>query len=271
MAHVTRPTTCGQVPALRDRFAPRDTSPFADVLPESRVAQALRGHDGGWRDEVFSPALTLWAFLTRVICPVGCCRRAVARVTAGRVSRGHQPGGPGTGGYGKARARLPEGAITQLARQAGRVRHDRAPDEWLWQGRRVRIADGATVGMPEPTGNPKAYPHPGSQADGIGFPQVWAHLLAYNLCRAAMARVARASERQPREMSVSGPVQASAAFAEVLGTDSGYQAFVRVVLAYRVGNRPDRVEPRARTRRPKPYPLRTVPRHEARKRLGDSA
>jgi hypothetical protein len=97
--------------------------------------------------------------------------------------------------------------------------------------------------------------------------ELWAHLLAYNLIRAAMAQVAIASGRQPRQLSVAGTVQALSAFAGVLGTAGGYEAFVRVVLAYRVGNRPDRFEPRARKRRPKPYPPLTRPRDEARKRL----
>ncbi|WP_330591474.1 transposase [Gemmata obscuriglobus] len=100
--------------------------------------------------------------------------------------------------------------------------------------------------------------------------EVWAHLLAYNLIRTAMAQVAQASERRPRELSVAGTVQALAAFAEVLDTEAGYQAFVCVVLAYPVGDRPDRFEPRARKRRPKPYPPLTVPRDQARKRLGRS-
>jgi hypothetical protein len=60
-----------------------------------------------------------------------------------------------------------------------------------------------------------------------------AHLVADNLIRTAMAQVARALERRPRELSVAGTAQSLAAFAEVLDTDAGYQAFVRVVLAYR--------------------------------------
>jgi hypothetical protein len=42
---------------------------------------------------------------------------------------------------------------------------------------------------------------------------------------------------------------------------------LRAVLAsQRVGNRPNRYEPRARKRRPKEYPLLTVPRDKARAR-----
>lgn len=458
MAHPTRSRTRCQMHALRRRFAQRDGLPFADVLPAERVERALRDEGVGWREQVFTPVLTLWAFLTQVICPVGCCRLAVARVMAWLVGHGQAACGAGTGGYCKARGRLSEGLLARLARQTGRALHDGAPERWWWKGRQVLIADGTGVSMPDTPANQAEYPHPGSQADGIGFPQIrlvalfslacgaivdaafgpsrgkqsgenallrgiagsvpagsvlladryfggwfdlalwvgrgvdvvtrlhqrraadfrrgrrlgagdhivswpkgqrpgwmdhetylglpdelvvrevrvrvgqrgfrtrvlvvattltdptvsaadladlyrarwqaeldlrsvkvtlgmdvlrcqtptmvrkelWAHLLAYNLIRTAMAQVADSAGRHPRALSVAGTVQALAAFAEVVDTAAGYAAFVRVVLAYRVGNRPDRVEPRARKRRPKPYPPLTVPRADARRRLTGS-
>ena len=71
MAHPTRSRTRRQIRALRTRFAQRDGLPFADVLPAQRIEDAIADHGGGWREEVFTPVLTLWAFLTQVICPVG--------------------------------------------------------------------------------------------------------------------------------------------------------------------------------------------------------
>ena len=45
-----------------------------------------------------------------------------------------------------------------------------------------------------------------------------------------------------------------------------------VVIGYdRVGDRPGRVEPRCKKRRPKPYRMLTIPRNEARKALQDAA
>jgi hypothetical protein len=53
------------------------------------------------------------------------------------------------------------------------------------------------------------------------------------------------------------------------------QSVIQMVLSaiarHRVGNRPDRYEPRVRKRRPKPYPLMTVPRPQARARLAKAA
>ncbi len=42
---------------------------------------------------------------------------------------------------------------------------------------------------------------------------------------------------------------------------------LRHLAAHRVGNRPDRIEPRAIKRRPKPHKLLTKPRKEAREAL----
>src|SRR3954466_14847930 len=97
MAHPNRSRTRRQIRALRDRFAQRDGLPFADVLPADRVERAIREEGVAWREQVFTPVLTLWAFLTQVICPVGCCRLAVARVMAWLATRGEEPCGPGTG------------------------------------------------------------------------------------------------------------------------------------------------------------------------------
>jgi hypothetical protein len=100
--------------------------------------------------------------------------------------------------------------------------------------------------------------------------EVWAHLLAYNAVRALMARAAEAHETEPRRLSFKGAMQTLRAFAEVIGScgRSEWEAeLLRAIATHRVGDRPDRVEPRAKKRRPKPHRLLTVPRHEARKRL----
>lgn len=459
MAHPTRSQTRRQIRTLRNHFAQHDGLPFADVLPAERIERILREEHVVWDEKVFTPLLTLWAFLSQVISPLKCCRAAVARLMAWLVAHGQKPCGPGTGGYCKARGRLPERLFTRLTQETGQTLHRAAPDRWLWNGRRVLIADGTGVSMPDTPENQKEYPHPGSQADGIGFPQIrlvalfslscgaitdaavgpsrgkqsgetallrqiaggvepgsvlvadryfggwfdlalwkergvdvvtrihqkrtadfrrgrrlgredhvvkwpkrqrpdwmdrdtylelpeelelrevrvhvavrgfrtrvlvvvttltdaaisaaelaelyrsrweaeldlrslkvtlgmdvlrcqspemvrkelWAHLLGYNLIRTVMAQVAERGGRSPRELSVSGTVQALLAFAEVSDTECGYEALVRLVLAYRVHNRPDRVEPRARKRRPKPYPPLTQPRDQARRSLCHSA
>jgi hypothetical protein len=103
--------------------------------------------------------------------------------------------------------------------------------------------------------------------------EIWMHLLAYNLIRTVMAQAALAHGVLPREVSFAGALQTFNAFREVLQTSRAgevpriYQSMLAAIATHRVGDRPDRVEPRAIKRRPKPHRLLTVPRHEARRQL----
>lgn len=102
--------------------------------------------------------------------------------------------------------------------------------------------------------------------------EVYGHLLAYNLIRGAMAEAASRRGASPRELSFQGARQTIEAFRGELGCAAGdgerlIEAALTAIAAHRVGDRPDRVEPRVVKRRPKAYPRMQVPRALARKRL----
>jgi len=170
MPHSTTRKQRRQIEMVRQQFAQADGLTFAEVLPAERIEQGLQEEKATWRDSVFSPMLTLWAFLGQVISPDGSCRNAVARIMAWLVSRGEAPCRPETDPYCKARQRLPESLFTRLMRQTGRALHELVPGDWLWQGRRVKLADGTTVSMPDTAANQAAYPQAGTQKRGVGFP-----------------------------------------------------------------------------------------------------
>ena len=100
--------------------------------------------------------------------------------------------------------------------------------------------------------------------------EVWVHLLAYNLIRLKMAQAAASTGLTPRAISFKGTVQAVAAFTSqglAGGEDASCEAVLLATIAYhQVGNRPNRYEPRAIKRRPKPHRLLTEPRSIARNR-----
>jgi hypothetical protein len=460
--HSTSRRRARQLETLRTQFAQADGLPFADVLTAERVEHALHEEKAAWREEIYTPLLTLWAFLSQVVSPDGSCRAIVARVLAWLVSRGEEPCSPKTDPYCKARQRLPESLLHRLVRETGRELHRRSRPEWLWKGRRVKVADGTTVSMPDTPANQAAYPQSPSQQPGLGFPlarlvvvfclacgtvleaalgryqgkqtgenallrtladtldpgdvlladryfggwfdlalwqrrgvdvvvrlhqlrrcdlrrgrrlgpdehvvawpkpqrpdwmdeaayqslpeelelrevrvrvrqrgfrtkvlvvvttlldaaaytaadladlyrlrwhaeldlrclkttlgmdvlrckspamvrkEVWAHLLTYNLIRAVLAQAALEFGADPRELSFTGALQALTTFTERLleATEETaaelYEWLLLTIGAHQVGDRPDRVEPRARKRRPKEYPLLTKPREEARKKL----
>ena len=107
--------------------------------------------------------------------------------------------------------------------------------------------------------------------------KIWGHLLVYNLLRAAMAQAALGHGVVPRQVSLQGTRQTLAAFHSLLAQipSTERESIVHIVLnaiaSHRVGTRPNRYEPRACKRRPKPYPLLRVPRQQARARLATAA
>ena len=103
--------------------------------------------------------------------------------------------------------------------------------------------------------------------------ELWMHLLSYNLIRGLMARAAAEAGCVPRELSFAGAMQAARAFGErLLEADLVRASELRrgllvMIGCHRVGDRPGRVEPRARKRRPKHAALLTTPRDQARAKL----
>jgi hypothetical protein len=101
--------------------------------------------------------------------------------------------------------------------------------------------------------------------------EVALHLLAYNLIRGIMAEAARADQVAPRRLSFAGALHTVRAFEEAHLYDpvrirADFARLLEVIARKKkVGGRPDRYEPRAVKRRPKPHPLLTMPREEARR------
>lgn len=95
-----------------------------------------------------------------------------------------------TAAYCKARARLPQAMVETLARRTGKLVADGVCDAWLWRGRRVCLADGTTTTLPDTEENQAAYPQPGAQRKGLGFPSM--RLVAL-LCLASGALLDAAS------------------------------------------------------------------------------
>src|SRR3954470_23907473 len=95
--------------------------------------------------------------------------------------------------------------------------------------------------------------------------EVATHLLAYDLIRGVMAEAARGEEVKPRRLSFKGALHTIRAFEEVhlydpARIEADLPRVLPLIARKRVGDRPDRYEPRAVKRRPKPHPLLRMPR-----------
>jgi hypothetical protein len=103
--------------------------------------------------------------------------------------------------------------------------------------------------------------------------EIWVCLLAYNLIRKAMLEAALQTGLSPRELSFATAMQTIGASWMLLAcaAEALSSSLIPVQLAslaeQTVGNRPNRIEPRAVKRRPQPLALLTKPRDEARKEL----
>ena len=103
--------------------------------------------------------------------------------------------------------------------------------------------------------------------------EIWVHMLAYNILRELMATAAAKDGIRPRELSFKGTLQALTAFRDAMRTADPkrrsrlWEGMFVAIAHDRVGDRPGRVEPRAKKRRPKQYDLLNSSREEARNRL----
>lgn len=101
--------------------------------------------------------------------------------------------------------------------------------------------------------------------------EIWAHLLAYNLIRTVIAQAATIHARHPRTISFTRTMRTLEAFRPTLAHACSqqlpqlYEQLLTAIVSHEIGNRPDRLEPRQRKRRPKTYKLMTQPRNKARR------
>src|SRR3954453_19427629 len=163
-------TTPAQFRHLLRSFAV-DPGPLTDyVLTAEHLAAIIAEEAGVTRGRVFTPAVTTAAFLGQVLSDDHSCQAALDRLIACRAARGLPPCSADTGGYCKARQRLPETLLPRLARDAADRVGGGAPEGWRFRGRRVVLADGTSVSMPDTAENQRAYPQPRQQKAGCGFP-----------------------------------------------------------------------------------------------------
>jgi hypothetical protein len=155
---------------VRARVARNEGLPFAEVLTEASIRDALNQYDVKYRDRVFGPVTTIWGFLSQVLSDDHSCRDAVARIIAHRAAHGLDACSPNTASYCNARGRLATGVLSTLARRTAAELQTAAKAEWKWNGRNVFIADGSHVSMPDTPENQAAYPQPPTQEPGVGFP-----------------------------------------------------------------------------------------------------
>jgi Transposase DDE domain len=168
VSQATRRWISEKVKSLRES----NVLPFHDILDAKMVESALNEEGVRFNACVYTPLVTLCLFLSQVLDPDHSCRAAVARLIVWLAINRRTPCAPETNSYCEARQRLPLGVVVRLTHQTARQIDGRAPEAWLWKGRRVALVDGTTASMPDTVANQEAFPQSKAQGVGLGFPVV---------------------------------------------------------------------------------------------------
>lgn len=165
-----RSTIGHRVQILKQKFRYSLGLPFREVLPERLFEEALTAEAQPYRNRLFSPQVTVWAFLSQILDQDNSCSNAVSRVIAWLAAEDQPLSSPDPSAYCQARKRLPEGLLRRLLGLVGQRLQAQVPDAHRWQGHAVFIVDGSTLLMPDTPENQKEYPQHANQAPGCGFP-----------------------------------------------------------------------------------------------------
>ncbi len=143
---------------------------FFNVLTSPQLLQMTEALLPEHRERLYPPTVTLSMFMRQVLEADGSCQKAVNGWAAQRAADGLSACSVRTGGYCRARQRLPLEMVSALTRQTGSMLSQKARAQWLWRGRAVKLVDGTGLSMPDTPENQAVYPQPSTQAPKVGFP-----------------------------------------------------------------------------------------------------
>jgi hypothetical protein len=171
LTDITKKTVLHQIRQFKNSIFQFAHLPFADIMTTDALEQIIENSTSS-RDRIFTPLVTLKAFIFQVLSTDGSCRQAVNHVLSERLFQGCSANSIKTGAYCKARKRLPHKQLKQAVESSGKTLHEQADKSWLWKGHNTVLTDGTTVLMPDTPENQTDYPQQSNQKAGLGFPIV---------------------------------------------------------------------------------------------------
>lgn len=141
---------------------------FGSFIPTRELGKEKVGDFS--RRRIFSKENTFWGFFTQILDADGGCREVVRKVQAFAASRSMPVPCASTSAYCQARSKLESGGLKRILKHSAEQLQQRGQHR-RWKDRRVVVVDGTAVSMPDTPANQEAWPQPGSQKPGCGFPQ----------------------------------------------------------------------------------------------------
>jgi len=155
---------------LKQQFQNSVALPFEQVLSEGVIQKVLEEQSLSYRNSLYTPVVVLWAWVSQVLDADKSLSHAVSRVLTWLAVAGETLPSADTGGYSKARKRLPFRLLEALLERSAMTLTGQVQPEQRWCGRRVKAYDGTSVLMSDTAANQKAYPQHSNQKTGCGFP-----------------------------------------------------------------------------------------------------
>jgi len=146
---------------------------FGQFLEDKLLEPTANGANS--RQRALPPRVTFWAFLSQVLSPATSCREVVRKIEAWwrwAVPKRSEEQSLTTSAYCQARGRLDVERLDLVSKSVAHACERNVLTEERWQGRSVKIVDGTGLSMPDTVENQKAWPQPGSQKPGVGFPHM---------------------------------------------------------------------------------------------------
>ena len=155
---------------IHSQMASTDCLSTFNLLTSELLLDEIEKRLPDHRERLFPPTETLAMFVAQAMSTDRSCQHAINEAAIHRLVNGLPRCSTHTGGYCRARQRLPLKLVSGLTCYLGQQVDQQLPMEWRWHRRRVRLVDGTTITMPDTEENQAAFPQQGSQKPGLGFP-----------------------------------------------------------------------------------------------------
>ena len=146
--------------------------PFPELLEIRELDELVKGTKVKYYHRIYTPLVTLLAFMAQILDSDGSCRQAVSRIIS-RLSlqSAEPPPSQNTAAYCKARSRLPLALIWKLIEWSTQRIDAQVGANELWLGRhKVHVVDGSSCQTPDTEANRQEFSLPANVKPGCGFP-----------------------------------------------------------------------------------------------------
>jgi putative transposase len=209
MAFYAPHSSVQQAEAFRAAFLQTDGLPLDDLFTAADIGTAFDDAGSacyGSATAIFTPLLTLWAFLGQLLHTDHSCRAAVLRVLVLCAALSRPMPATDTAAYCRARARLPCAALRRLATQLGQQLQERVGPDGLWCDRPIKMIDGSTSTVPDSAANQQAFP-PRRGRRGLSYPLIrWVVLLSLATAGVLDFNYGPYQGKQTSELALARPV-----------------------------------------------------------------